>query len=123
MPHSRPTDITNRGDAWRLTHAAGAFVRELGTDIRVKALYTLWRESREGDAHALKLVEVANGTIASYKVRVGRPKWTWRSESSFRSQKGTNRPATLDAIIPRFLFCLVFLLRRPRRGRRRRVAA
>jgi hypothetical protein len=57
MPHSRPTDITNRGDAWRLTHAAGAFIRELATDVRIAALYALWRENREKAIRAFTLAE------------------------------------------------------------------
>src|SRR5262245_52692671 len=46
MAHSRPTKIANRGDATRITHAAGAFIIELATDRRVQELNRQWRAMR-----------------------------------------------------------------------------
>jgi hypothetical protein len=42
VAHSRPSTITNRGDAERITHAAGRFIVELMADRRVQAHQYLW---------------------------------------------------------------------------------
>lgn len=47
MAHSRPPGLGNKGDAWRITTIAGAFVIELCTDRRVQALGVQWRQARE----------------------------------------------------------------------------
>lgn len=46
MAHSRPDNIENKGDAWRLSDAAGAFVVALITDPRTESLYGQWIATR-----------------------------------------------------------------------------
>jgi hypothetical protein len=63
VAHSKPDGIANKGDAWRISTAAGAFVIELLIDKRVKALYEQWRHARETAGAALD-VALAHGTEA-----------------------------------------------------------
>lgn len=46
MANSTPTDIENKGDAWRLTAAMGAFIVALVTDPRAEYQYPGWLETR-----------------------------------------------------------------------------
>jgi hypothetical protein len=66
MPHRQLTDLTNRGDAWRLTYGAGAFIRALAPDVRIQALYSLWCESREKATWASV---VAARMVGSHRLR------------------------------------------------------
>jgi hypothetical protein len=50
MALSTPTDIGNKGDAWRVTTAAGAFVAALAADVRVLKAYPAWCYARTAAA-------------------------------------------------------------------------
>jgi hypothetical protein len=68
MAHSKPTDITNKGDALRLTAAAGAFIIHVVTDQRAERQYPNWLEARKKlDALLARWPNRREEILASYK--------------------------------------------------------
>lgn len=68
MAHSKPNEIENVGDAWRITTAATAFIAELCTDDRVNGHYEVWRAFREGFIRLLA-IEKVKGHVTQAKER------------------------------------------------------
>ncbi len=79
MAHSRPKGIADRGEGWRVTHAAGAFVAELATDARVRALYEQWYTARRDGDQAL--------TAALQRARVTDEPALWEWMKRFNEQE------------------------------------
>jgi hypothetical protein len=72
MAHSHPRGIGNRGDALRITRAAGSFIIELSLDGRVKAHYVVWRAAWAADQQRLSaaLARPTRLTEAEFRAQI-----------------------------------------------------